>query len=199
MHRIEDFINDDNKLFCIDVDDILLATTVDWIKLINNDIECIEILKMNNEYPVRIENWRHWDYITDILGNKAFKFHEDNTIYSETTLIKYSIEFINLIIKKIGINRLRFVTASHDNNKRIKEEILFKFFNISKSNIYHISNKEDFYRGNIVLDDAVHNHLSVIDDINTLCIMLNQPWNKYFKHNNLNRVNSLSELIFLLK
>jgi len=199
MYRLQKFLEDENKFFCFDVDDILLDTTAHWINLINNDKECITILKQKNKYPLKIEDWTSWNAIPDLLGDITFKFHDNNEIYEKYILTKYSIELIRLVKDIIGANRIKFITASRGNKLKLKEDILIKEFGIDKKYIYHTSDKTNLYIGNFVLDDAIHNLQPILEDIDTIGVILNKPWNKDFKHSNVNRIECLQELILKIK
>lgn len=195
MDRLQSFINNKDKIFCFDVDDILFATTDKWIKLINEDYECRQILKSKNHFPLKIEHWESWDFIPQLIGDIAFKFHKDNSLYDNFELVPKSKELIDLITKIIGIDRIRFVTASEKNNINIKDKFLVEHFDIPIKSIIHSKEKEEFYTGNFILDDAAHNHINLLDREDTICVMLDYAWNNSFQHKNLNRIHSLDELI----
>lgn len=195
MKRLRQFIEDKNKLFCIDVDDILFATTDRWIYLINNDKECSDILKSKNKYPLEIEHWDDWDFLPNLIGDLAFKFHNDSSLYDEFDLVIDAQKFIKTLISTVGLKRIRFVTASEENNINIKDKLLLQYFDLPANQIIHILDKEKYYAGNFILDDAAHNHEKLLHREDTLCVMLDYSWNNHFQHPNLNRVHSLEELI----
>jgi len=198
MNRIQDFLENENKKFCIDVDDIIINTTEYWMYLLNNDIEFIEVLKENDKYPIKVEDIKTWDYMGHLLGDNVYKYHLNGTIYDEYTLMPYAKEFINSLVNKIGLDRILFVTASNGKNEDIKESILEKEFNIPSEKIIHTSDKYKYYKNNIFIDDAFHNFKDLIDCVETIPIILNSPWNEKYKETKLNRIYSLKEICDLL-
>jgi len=198
MDRLNKFLNQKEKLFCIDVDDVLLNTTSYWMHLLNNDTEFIDKLKKANKYPISVDDITTWDYMGTLLGDNVFKYHHDGSIYNEYTLVPYAYEFIKKLIDKIGLERILFVTASEGSNESIKDKILMKEFGIPTDNIIHSSNKYEYYKNNIFLDDGFHNFDNLLDCIETIPILLNRPWNEQCDGLNVNRIASLKDISDLL-
>jgi len=103
VHRFEKFIRNEDVVFCLDVDDVLLNLTSEWNTLINKDKECIAILKEKNMYPLKEEDWKYWDFITDTLSTKEKKYKDFKEMIYPLVGDKYS-----LIDKEIQENLFMF-------------------------------------------------------------------------------------------
>jgi len=205
VHRFEKFIRNEDVVFCLDVDDVLLNLTSEWNTLINKDEECIAILKEKNMYPLKEEDWKHWNFITDTLGTDLpFKFfHEDSKekVYQDINVCDGSIKFVQTIMEVIGEHRLRLITHTTGATEELKNNLLLEYFGIKSENIIHTKDKKEHYQYNIALDDYIGNLHELKDCEDTICLLKTHHMNKDINVDfmgNINRIDSLDELTNLL-
>lgn len=119
----------------------------------------------------------YWEYLTDNFprikecwGN----FH----LYSKGKPINGSIEFINSLKQIVNKDDIQIVTASFPNIVEEKTELIKSLFGID--NIVHTSNKSEFTKNSILIDDGLHNiisHRDVNDGV-SIIFDLGYGWNQ---------------------
>lgn len=197
--KMKSFVDNVSRKACLDVDDVLITINTAWFRMINDDPEFMVILKEKGQYPLEIEDIKHWNYKKDLLGPSVFKFFENGELYRHTHVDQDAIKMVKLLYDLIGVERVLFVTATIDGSDEIKDKILVDEFGIDPGHIIHTHDKLKHYKGNFVLDDGSHNFVEIEDDDSTFCLLLDKPWNKMYTHDNVKRIINLSQIIEVLE
>jgi len=197
--------NNNKPFLMIDFDDTLVETQLRVIDFVNNNPEYRNILENNNLYPLKYHDIHSFDFFAKIFDEKARKeIYSFPELYHHKILKPkpYAIEFINLIKEIFGKNSFLIVTSSFEDTKKYKDNYIEKVFNIPNDCIIHSSNKKEYYKNSIAIDDGLHN-FSFLNSNNiedkkdkTIPIQFVTPWN-ISDDNNFYRIKSLEELYLI--
>ena len=171
---IEDKINSGAILY-IDFDDTLVDFCNSW--LVNVRHKKLKELTFLPNKKEEIDSFRFFKVDSSGLTEKSLSFLE---VYDNIEYMPGALDFINKLKNKEI--QFKILTTTHSLLiEPIKNKILKDMFNISSNNVIHTKCKQEIIKGNILIDDAIHNIKNYEVDEETLTIMIEQPWNIRYK------------------
>lgn len=142
----------------------------------------------------------YWEYLTDNFP-RIRECWGDFQLYSKGKPIEGSIEFMKNLKKIVHRDDIQIVTASFPDIIEGKTELIKSLFDID--NIIHTSNKSEFTKNSILIDDGLHNivsHRDVNDGI-SIIFDLGYGWNqnKIEDNEKIFRANSYDNVLDIIR
>ena len=186
FNKIKEKVKSGSILY-IDFDDTLVDFCGGWLKNVRHT-ELEDLTQIPNTKD-EIDSFRFFK--VDPSG-RTEKSLSNPRSYIDLEYTNGSFEFI----QKLRDNNIEFkiLTTTYNPDVEVTKDLkLNEMFNIDKEDVIHTLCKQDIIKGNILIDDAIHNVKNYEDDDSTLIIMIEQPWNIRYKSKY--KIKSLNELL----
>lgn len=160
-----------NKTILVDVDDVTANLMDAWLRLYN-------IAYDDDLHKADITDWDLSKFVKPECGAKIYQWVSTTEIYDMVRPIKHALPAINEL-REYG-NRIVFVTASTIGSSGRK----FRWLNDNGFNVfigdYVEAHDKSLIRGDIMLDDGMHN----CESTTATPYLFAQPWNRKYDFNN---------------
>jgi len=174
FNKIKEKVEEGSVLY-IDFDDTLVDFCGAWLKNVRH--KELEDLKQIPNTKEEIDSFRFFK--VDSSGRTEKSLSSPRS-YIDIEPTEGAIDFI----KKLRLNNIDFkiLTTTYNEEVELTKNLKLKeIFNIDKEDIIHTLCKQKIIKGNILIDDAIHNVKAYEEDEETLIIMIEQPWNIRYK------------------
>lgn len=203
--KLEGMLKDPNVMVCFDVDEVFLDHTYEVFKLLR---ECGSACTEENK-DFKAHELLGFNQMRALFGEKGQEFFKKPEAYHRITeLLPGSKELFFEMERIVGKDRIEFITHSHDETEKAKEDKLEELLgiDIDSYTVIHSYKKQQFYVGNISIDDSQRhyeqdfNGKPLIEYENTIGIMPVWAHNRDFNHKNIIKVtDNYKELLEFLK
>lgn len=149
---------------------------------------------------LRKEDISYWEYLTDNFP-RIKECWGDFNHYSKGSPIEGSLEFLKELKKLVHVDDIQIVTATYPQIIEDKTSLIKEIFKLD--NIIHTSNKAEFSKDSILIDDGLHNIISHRDSNDGISIIfdLNYGWNQDIIEDNKKtfRAKSYKDVLDIIK
>lgn len=195
--------NSSNKLISFDIDSVLLDT----------EKRIINFIKKEYNVSITQKEITHWDYYA-MNFPKVIELFTKPELYDNVEAIKNMDKVLSKLISKVGSDKIQFITSSHSNIEKAKEETVLKLYkhikDIEKIDFIHVGlkclnekdtkshNKFEYSNNTILIDDAIHNidsHINFNEKNKGILVDFGYGWNQNYSHKNVIRANTTEDIL----